>query len=604
MANERDSSTDGIAQPVPTLVLEDLDKGRAEIPAEYEGAVARTMFDAPSANDGTIAIVIPREHIESIASQALVRIESIGDGRRYLGAVVAGPFAEPDGLRSDAPVLVSSAAHNAVFMPNYHGRAQVLVLGEQTEHALMPPRRRPRPNSPVRLLDSGEAADLLRCNGEVRLGVVEGLEEVVVRFPLSKQVLPRHLGILGTTGGGKSTTVSSLLDQLQRAGAACVILDREGEYTALHEATRDPRMLEALAARGLEPHGIGDTHVLHLVGREAANEQHPDLSPFSLRFDELSPYAVMEILELSEAQEQRFLQAFDQTKIALDRFKVFPKNAAEQSELLELDELETGYPRMRLEHLYDVIACGAAIADGASEPPYLGSAEFSAKADQLWQQLSQAQLAKHVASWRALQGRLGRLKRLGIFDTASAPTISYAELLRPGRVTVIDLSDVDSPDVNNLTIAQLLRGLQRAQEDAYQEAIKRGRQPVPLVLFIEEAHEFLSAERIRQMPVLFGQVARIARRGRKRWFSLVFITQLPQHLPDEVLGLVNNWALHKIADSNVISRLRRSIGGVDDGLWTRLPNLAPGQAIVSITGHTRPLLTSIDPTPARLLMVD
>src|SRR5690606_37784678 len=112
----------------------------------------------PSANDGTITIVIRREHIESIANQALVRIDSIGDGRRYLGAVVAGPFAEPDGLRADAPVLVSSAAHNAVFMPNYHGRAQVLVLGEKTEHALVPPRRRPRPNSPVRLLDAQEAS--------------------------------------------------------------------------------------------------------------------------------------------------------------------------------------------------------------------------------------------------------------------------------------------------------------------------------------------------------------------------------------------------------------------------------------------------------------
>lgn len=32
-----------------------------------------------------------------------------------------------------------------------------------------------------------------------------------------------------------------------------------------------------------------------------------------------------------------------------------------------------------------------------------------------------------------------------------------------------------------------------------------------------------------------------------------------QHLPDEVLGLVNNFILHKISDSGVINPLKRSI---------------------------------------------
>jgi DNA helicase HerA-like ATPase len=124
------------------------------------------------------------------------------------------------------------------------------------------------------------------------------------------------------------------------------------------------------------------------------------------------------------------------------------------------------------------------------------------------------------------------------------------------------------------------------------------------MVFIEEAHEFLSQQRIKQMEVLFQQVARIARRGRKRWLGLAFVTQLPQHPPDEVLGLINNWMLHKINDANVVSRLRRSIGGIDQALWDLLPSLSPGQAIVSFTNLTRPVLTAVDPTPCRLLMVE
>jgi DNA helicase HerA-like ATPase len=106
------------------------------------------------------------------------------------------------------------------------------------------------------------------------------------------------------------------------------------------------------------------------------------------------------------------------------------------------------------------------------------------------------------------------------------------------------------------------------------------------------------------MSTLFQQVARIARRGRKRWLGMVFISQLPQHLPDEVLGLINNWILHKIADSAVIARLKKSIGGIDDSLWNRLPNLSQGQAIASFTSLTRALQVNVDPTPCKLLMID
>ncbi len=62
------------------------------------------------------------------------------------------------------------------------------------------------------------------------------------------------------------------------------------------------------------------------------------------------------------------------------------------------------------------------------------------------------------------------------------------------------------------------------------------------------------------MPVLFQQVARVARRGCRCWLGMAFVTQLPQHLLDEVLGPINNYILHKIGDAHVISRLKRFAG--------------------------------------------
>jgi hypothetical protein len=365
-------------------------------------------------------------------------------------------------------------------------------------------------------------------------------------------------------------------------------------------------MLQALQRRGLKPQGVANTHVHHLVGRDTANPQHPRVSTFSLSFSELSPHAVQEILELSEAQGQRFFKAYDVTKLALEKLGIWPRpnNDEDRRKLMDLDELDSGYPEMTLTHLYDVVKEIHAVIDHDETEPYLETGVFQEKRKQLRQIIGSADPPANVISWRALMGKLNKIKRLKIFDSKESSALDYQAMLQPGRVSILDLSDTDSPQINNLVIAELLRGVQAQQERNYSQAVEAGKQPTPTVIFIEEAHEFLSAQRIQNMPVLFQQVARIARRGRKRWLGLVFITQLPQHLPDEVMGLINNWVLHKVSDDSVVSRLKRSIGGINKSQWRNLTSLAPGQAIVSFATHTRPLQVSIDPTPCRLLMVE
>ncbi|MFA5400905.1 MAG: ATP-binding protein [Dehalococcoidia bacterium] len=616
MENIKTSNDPEIEQvdAVPHAALESMTKEINDAGGEWkgnpddQGAIGWTSFDSPSSDDGTVTVLLPKDTILELPHQSLVRVRSRSDGRSYLGAVVKGPFAEPNGLRPDAPVVVTATVRGRgnILMSDYHGRLQIELIGEElADGGVLPPRRRPLPNSPVFPLSSEETSRVLRTAGDIRLGIAESHDDIEVRVPATKSVLPRHLGVLGTTGSGKSTTVSGMVQQLQQAGIACVFLDTEGEYTAINEATIDSQMLGALSRRSLKPGGVNKTNIYHLVGRETANPAHPRVSSFRLNFSELSPYTIKEIMDLTGPQEQRFLQAFDVCKLLLRELGVYPAhgNRSEEQEALELDELETGYPRMTLSHLIDIASiCHDTAAKASNEPnPY--NAVFRDHIEQV-KQRTQAVRPDIQISWRALVGKLWRLHRLRIFDNGDAPSLPYAEMLRSGQVSIIDLSDTDSPELRNLAIAQLLKGVQRQQEESYRAAVTAGQPPVPTIVFIEEAHEFLSTERIKDMPILFQQVARIARRGRKRWLGLVFVTQLPQHLPDEVLGLINNWVLHKIGDANVVNRLRRSIGGIDESLWNRLPALAAGQAVISFTSLSRPLLVAIDPTPCKLLMVD
>ena len=369
------------ATPDDALVAIDEDCERAggafEPSAEEEGSIGRTMFDTTASKDGTVTVLVPPANIDELPGQALVRIESTKDGRTYLGAVVEGPFAEPDGIRADATPMVVATVQGGLLMPKHHGRAQIGLIGERlAEGTIVPPRRRPKPNSPVFVLDAQETEEVLKIRGNLRLGLADGFEDLVVRVPAdSKGVFPRHVGVLGTTGGGKSTTVSGLIDRAQDEEMAIVLIDTEGEYCTINDPTRDDQMLNALERRQLKPKGIENTHILHLVGRDTANPDHPSIREFSLRFGELSPYAVQEILELSDAQQQRFFKAYDITKLAMERFRIWPKTPEDKARLVELDDLETGFPNMTLSHLYDVVNLIASHVN-KDDPPYLETSVF------------------------------------------------------------------------------------------------------------------------------------------------------------------------------------------------------------------------------------
>ena len=575
-------------------------------PAGHEGALGFTMFDTPQSEDDSLLVLLPKDSIGALPSQAAVRIKS-GCGRVYLGVVVRGPFALPDGLRADAPPVVATAIRGGFFLPEYHGLVLVEIAGEEKNGQLHPHRFRPRPNSPVFALTEEEIKTFLKTGGNIHLGDAFGHENLPIAFPsTAKEVLPRHTGILGTTGGGKSTTVANLVAQLQQAGVATILLDTEGEYTEINEPTDDPKMIEILAEQGRQPQGVANTDLYYLIGRQCANPLHPNRQPFSPSFENLSPYAALEIFDLNEAQEERFQKAITICLRLLDDLKIW--DDADHRFIKEgMDEFDGGYPKMRLSQLYDITRTVADLLQNGERAAYpaLKTPHFQQQAavyDRIVKEITKDE-AKRWDSWRKLQGKLNRIERLNLFDNPKGDRLDMKKMLQPGRVSIIDLSDSDSTLVNNLIISELLRGVQKAQEDAYAFSVNLGREPTPVVVIIEEAHEFLSAQRISKMPILHQQVERIAKRGRKRWLGLVFVTQLPQHLPDAVLGLVNNFILHKIGDANVISRLKRSVGSVDESLWTRLPRLAPGKAVVSLASLTRPMLTAMNPAPCRLRMV-
>lgn len=629
-------------QPSPAAAGETLARdaeargGPFRQPPEYEGAMGRTTFDDRSSADGTLTVVLPPENIDITPSQSLLKVLSVPDGREYIASVTAGPFCEPDGMRADAPALIASAVNGAMAMPRHHGRVQATVIGQRFGQGMMPARHRPKPNSPVHRVPDSEMAAILNLTGDIRLGLAYGHDSVEVCIPSKdKSVLPRHTAAVGTTGGGKSTGIGRYVHGLQRAGNCVVLVDVEGEYTTLNEPTDNPQLIAALKERGLAPEGVPDTHVYHLVGRDCANPAHPSVTPFSLRFGEISPYAFAEIMDLNQAQEDRVLKAYEITKLLMRQLGIFPRKANEKADndlMMEVDEFDRGWPLMTLDHLGFVVSAVIDLAEGRNEEPLVRARGFQGQ----WPAISRTILSQfggsldddsedasesgrgrrrgsttggpkfgNIGSWKVLSSRVTRVRKLGVFDrdAGDGTPLRYDQMIRPGRVNIIDLSDLENTDVRNLAIAELLRGITVFQQKLYEAAQAKDEQPLSTNVIIEEAHEFLSAKRITKMPTLRDQLVNIAKRGRKRYLGLTFVTQSPNDLPDEVLGLVNNWMIYKI-DDPIIRRIRSFVPNADDSLWHLVRGLGQGQAVTSFTHMRRPVITAMDPSPAMLRMAD
>jgi uncharacterized protein len=556
-----------------------------ETPWKPDDADGRTLFDTPTSNDGTVTVVFPQERFAKWRSQALAKIVSREDGRVYLAQVVKGPYAAPVGLPASTPALVITQVEGSLFTPPYHGWASLEILGEIRDGQTLVPLHRPRPNSSVNLLTPEETRVALNCDGDLRLGNAVGYENLPVGLRSDEKAhLPRHTLAVGTTGAGKSTFLAGWVAKLAAANVCVILIDVEGEYSTMHQPANSPRILPALAARGLAPAGVPNSFLLVPTHSQPSDPTHPRIRRFCLEFANTPPDIAAEILGGNEAQTDRFLAAYEAA-----------------SELFTQLNLATN----KEQHAEQVRNWEDEIA-----PHYLHADGFREHAKPLIEKASQVKKKLgHAASWRKTVRLIAGLYRTGLFDRSGTAAdgkaidqLDYAKMLAPGRVLIVDLAGVESPAHRNLAIADLLRGVNAAQDVLYDAAPVNAKPKT--VIVIEEAHEFVSGDRIAKMPTLFQQITRIARRGRKRWLGLTFATQFPQHLPSELFTLCNTRILLRLGDEPTVRRLQNSVGGVPENLWSRLKNLPTGQAIVSAHGIEPAMLVNLEPGCSKLRMVD
>jgi DNA helicase HerA-like ATPase len=399
------------------------------------------------------------------------------------------------------------------------------------------PRIPPNPGDAVFLASSETLASMLsprRMNevGSAHVGSLLTRSDGEVPVVLSiKDVVSTHLAILASTGSGKSYTAGVLVEELMRPynRAAVLIVDPHGEYDTLRSIEGDKRFG---GEDGYQPEVKIFTH-----------------DRIKVRVSSLTESDIKYLLP--EGTSDKMLHYLSQAYRKL--------TAGERGE-----RERWGYQDLR-----DMVT-----AEKYGEEDGRGGS------------------GGNVGSIDALLWRLdNRFDRPdSIFSDHEH--IALDELFKPGRCTVLQLSDIEQNE-QQVVVATLLRRVNKARMATVRGEAMQGTDshlPYPVFALLEEAHRFAPAG---QTDVSTNILTQIRSEGRKFGVGIGLITQRPGKLDQDVLSQCMTQIIMRIVNPIDQDTVAKSVEGAGRQLLNELPALTKGQAVISGVGVNTPVMCRV-----------
>jgi uncharacterized protein len=399
------------------------------------------------------------------------------------------------------------------------------------------PRIPPNPGDPVFLASSETLSGVLSPRrtgdqGSAHVGslLTRSAGEVPVVLSI-KDVVSTHLAILASTGAGKSYTAGVLVEELMRPynRAAVLVVDPHGEYDTL---------------RSIE----GDRN---FSGPEDGYQ--PEVKIFT--HDRIK----VRVSTLTEADIKYLLPEGTSDKMLHYLSQAYRKLTAG----VRGEREQWGYQDLR----------DAVTAEKYGEEDGRGSGGNVSSIDALL--------------WR-LDNRFDRPD--SIFSDHEH--IPLDELFRPGRCTVLQLSDIEQHE-QQVVVATLLRRVNKARMATVRgEAMQGtdGHLPYPVFTLLEEAHRFAPAG---QTVVSTNILKQILSEGRKFGVGIGLITQRPGKLDQDVLSQCMTQVIMRIVNPIDQDTVAKSVEGAGRQLLDELPALTKGQAVISGVGVNTPVMCRV-----------
>jgi len=179
---------------------------------------------------------------------------------------------------------------------------------------------------------------------------------------------------------------------------------------------------------------------------------------------------------------------------------------------------------------------------------------------------------------RVLGGPFGQ-----VFDGDARPITDLVhDFVRPGGLTVVPTYHIPNTRATEtvvLAVASLLVD-EKLSNDPDFDRIKE----TPLIIGMDEAHNFLTDAESVQARHVIGKFTDAAKQGRKERLGLFLITQDPQDIADAVFKQINTTVVLNLGDEDAISAVN-----IPSNLEQKVPYMETGQMVVYSPDNSEPV---------------
>ena len=419
----------------------------------------------------------------------------------------------------------------------------------------------------------------------LRLGRLAAAEDVPVALDASRFVV-RHSAVVGSTGSGKTSAVSSILQNFVGGGwkaANIVVIDPHGEYSAAMSGSASVRSVLAQeeAKRLRVPYwALPALDILRIFTGGTGG------ATFSNRFAELVTKARRDFVGSADWLTNDPTTVTADTPIPFDIRPIWHQ--------LDRENRETRSTAADPATARETDPGDAAALRSAQFEPY-----------------GPGGTPPHKGPMHGVYGTTPDLLRLGLLDprlrffqepqgtsVGPDPLVGVMQEWLGGDkpVSVLDFNGVPT-DAADAAIGVALNLLLEValRSEAGGEGIGR---PSPVLLVLEEAHRYLGEG---ASALTRNSANRIAREGRKYGVGLLLVTQRPTELPKTALAQCGTIVALRLSNSEDQGAIKTALPDAIAGLAAVLPSLRTHEAIISgesVVLPARTILDTPDPWPS------
>jgi uncharacterized protein len=401
------------------------------------------------------------------------------------------------------------------------------------------------------------------------LGRVKDASNTIVSVNAA-HLFGRHCAVLGSTGGGKSTTVARIVEQALGVYPKIILLDPTGEYPNFSGSKRvkigGPIVAGVTKVRFPSEH-LEEGDYFAILGPSAQQGVKLREAIISLRLVEA-------LKNTAHAAHRRALNAFLQANGTFKKSGQTP-SVFNGVRVALAGELESPSTPFNFQNLSEQIK-NECVSEGRNGEWYENEQSYG------WciGLVSKINQIRYSDTWEPV-----------FTDTTSASLFQEIDgfIANESKMLIVDFSDV-SHDFYAREIMVNLIGrflLKRARAKIFRE----GR---PLLVVLDEAHHFLDKvvgdEAARHRLDAFEK---IAKEGRKYWLNLMLATQQPRDIPQPILSQMGTLVVHRLTNEADRKVVEAACGQLDAAAARFLPSLTPGQAAIIGVDFPIPLTVQI-----------